>query len=350
MSEFINIEEIEGIGPAYSEMLSSVDIYDTIDLLYHTALQIYDWFQSSISQDQATTWRAMANLLQIQAITPQYAEALVKSEIQTMEDLQALSLSDATQIFEDARNNSLIPDIPTADQICLMIKEATTIENTGLLNGTIVNDDGLPLSNVTLAVGNLKAETNARGRFRLLEIPLGRPVRLMLEHEDLGVRILDNPILSLDNEVVSNTTISFNQDSEPLTDMDEYLGEILPIHNEITFTTQHQDADQLRDLDLLFVQDFYENGQDVKLASRNRAYINGKIVIRTYRVALTALPSDIQRLDNIIYKNGTFEKAPKTVTPWLNAFNSLRKELTEKEEPADMPAKLELINNILMNI
>lgn len=85
------IEEIEGIGPAYSEKLQSVGIKNTDDLLEQCATpagrkQISE--KTGLSEKNVLNWTNMADLMRVSGIGRQFAELLEASGVDTIKELR----------------------------------------------------------------------------------------------------------------------------------------------------------------------------------------------------------------------------------------------------------------------
>ncbi len=79
---------IEGIGPAIEQRFRQVAVFTVYDPLRASASRLGTVVSALASFDAVRSWRQMATLLEAEAVTPQWAEALVKSGIASRSDLR----------------------------------------------------------------------------------------------------------------------------------------------------------------------------------------------------------------------------------------------------------------------
>src|SRR5262249_12790249 len=132
------------------------------------------------SLDEVRRWRRMAVLLEVAAVTPQWAEALVKGGVLTLVDLSHLGLAELETLFTAARTARTIPDVPTHDQMAAMLADAARLTFAGAITGTVRDRSGRPVADATVTAGAASATTDARGRFRLRRLLLGRDVSVSI--------------------------------------------------------------------------------------------------------------------------------------------------------------------------
>lgn len=85
------IQEIEGIGPAYGEKLIQVGIKTTNDLLEQCCNakgREYIASRSGLSTDQLLKWANMADLMRISGVGSEFSELLEAAGVDTVKELR----------------------------------------------------------------------------------------------------------------------------------------------------------------------------------------------------------------------------------------------------------------------
>ena len=298
------VETLEGVGPAIAAKLSHWGIIDTHDLLRHSLDTVHKWVHDTASLAMVRQWQVMALFLEIKCMDRQWAEALATGGITSVEELSRAGLKQLQAVFANAQAEHRIRDLPDVESILNMVRDATVIHCSGKLSGRIIDQSGAPVAAASVRVGDAKACTNERGRFCLFRIPLGRSSPLQISHETDGRFEIANPPVALDTELHHEHVFCLDDQAAAEADMDEFYGDRLPPFNGRIVTSKLHDADALRDRELLFVESFYKDGKHAKLASWFRALIDGRFVIRTYKVPLSMLPEACELKTTLVHCRG----------------------------------------------
>jgi predicted flap endonuclease-1-like 5' DNA nuclease len=324
---------IEGIGPAIATRLEELNLYYVFDLVRATVKQIHEAVQDLASLEEARGWRAMALFLQIRGMTAQWAEALVRGGIVTIEEIVQRSQSDLATVFAEAKEASAIPQVPSPEELFEMRIDATRLSCTGSMNGTVRDLDGNPLPGVEARIGTQRAMTDERGRFRLTRVQLGGPQRLILKHADYATLTVEAPPLTFNDDEIGvsiYTLTALVAAPTPVARLSEYGGDVLPAMSQFALSTRSLSAAELRDRDILVLHRFYEGGNDAHLTSKFLEYEDGIFYAVSFKVPVAALPPQPQEKDIFIHKRGTFVRIRLNATR-LACFKRLRrvrKELT----------------------
>jgi Domain of unknown function (DUF4332) len=83
------------------------------------------------SLEEVRGWRQMAALLEVREATTQWAEALVESGVRTLAALHEDRLDELQAIFDRAKADGKIPDVPTQVQMAEMLKDAALLDAQG---------------------------------------------------------------------------------------------------------------------------------------------------------------------------------------------------------------------------
>jgi hypothetical protein len=302
---------IEGLGPATATRLAATGIHFVLDLLRLTPQALHSIVATTHSLEQVHHWRLMANLLEIEPMTPQWAEALVAAGVGTVEELSRRDLSWLAQAFAQAQSSGLIPDVPSSDQIGEMQRDATAVFYTGSLTGTVVDSNQAPVVGARVRLGFLETVTNSRGRFRLVRIPLGTTPPLEVLAPSLPPLSVAAPLITADPEAVVVQVFRLapaSANSTQSLSLSEFDGDLLPAMSGLPVKTEDQDPAQLRQGDIFMVQKFYKRTPDAMLVSRFRDFRAGEFVVRTARVPTANLPNGIAVKDHVTLRATAFEK------------------------------------------
>lgn len=174
---------IEGIGSRTAADLEALGIHTIGDLLRVEPPRLHNALPSGSSRNEVAAWCHMAALLQIREMTPQWAEALQRIGITGVRDLRGRDLPELAEVFESARTDGIISDVPSPQAISEILRDAAVIEVSGTVNGTILSNDE-PVAGATIRVGKEEATTDARGRFRIIRIPPLATSTLAIAHPD----------------------------------------------------------------------------------------------------------------------------------------------------------------------
>jgi hypothetical protein len=309
------VSAIEGIGPNTAGALTHVAVWTVFDLLRVRFNAIHQAVRPMASTDEVRAWRRMAMLLQVSEVTPQWAEALVQNKIDTIDELARKRIDEIDALMREAKERGIIPDTPTIAQIAEMIKDAAILRYTGLLAGTVVDPEGNPLPAATLRVGPAQGESDARGRFRVLRIPLGKTIALQITHPDFDALIDEHPKIATDIGVAGGGVFqlkpSGTESPEPIT-LSELHGDAVPATYRKTQQVMMSPG-ELRDGDLLVVGELYSSAPDARLVSRLKSYRNGELLIHSVRLPLSRLPGEVRLKSQFGVSNG--QLIPVEVSP-----------------------------------
>ncbi len=126
------IQDIEGIGPAYGEKLGEVGIKTTEDFLKHccdTKGRKTIEEQTGLGHGLILKWANQADLMRISGIGPQYAELLQASGVDTVKELRQRNADNlATKMAEINGEKNLAKTSPASTMITNWIEKAQTTD------------------------------------------------------------------------------------------------------------------------------------------------------------------------------------------------------------------------------
>jgi hypothetical protein len=309
-----SVSAVEGIGPARAAALADAGVWTVYDLLRVPLAGLVGAAGSSVSSDEVLAWRRMAALLQVDEVTPQWAEALLRGGVETVDELSRRRLDAVDALMATAREQGVIPETPTVVQIAEMLKDAAVLCHTGLLAGAVVDPEGGALANATVQVGPSRSDTDEHGRFRVLRIPLGRPVALQITHADYATLRVEHPSIAADIGVLTAATFRMEaagpETGEAAT-LSELEGDAIPA----TYRSARRvvlPPDQLRNGDILVVREVSSSAAEVQLVSRMKSFRDGELLVHTVRLPSSALPADVRVKDQFHVSNGQLIRVEMT--------------------------------------
>jgi hypothetical protein len=346
------VSAIEGVGPALASALEGVGVFTVFDLLRAPPSRIAMAIAPAAGFEQVRSWWAMASLLQVAEVTPQWAEALVQGDVSSVSDLRHMRLSELESRFTGALERSDIPDVPNSEQIAEMVKDAAVIDCSAAVTGTIRGREDRPVEGATVRIGPVQAASDPRGRFRLIRIPWNvRPV-LMVEHHEH--RPLEAPVALRRAEVVDVQTFRLQpaRAGEPATMpvvLSELQGDRLPSFDGRPIRQQSVDIHELDQGDLLRLAAVFETDPPIGLVSRLLSFEAGVFRVRTVRVPRSSLPTSAKVGDHFVFSEGGFRQISmdnnrlRAHKLWLQATKAFARQprpATPTEMAAELDAKL----------
>ena len=305
---------IEGIGNAAAAALAKVNVHFVFDLLRGSVRTIHGAVASLASEAEVRSWRYMASLLQVSDVDAQAAEALVRSGITSIEELSHKSLDATADVFSQAKEQGTIPNIYSANQISAMLRDAAVLRHTGTITGTVRDGEGKPVADATVRIGNIEQRSDARGRFKLLRIPLGTSLPLYLIHGDYATKMIEAPKIACDVNTLGVQFFVMEKRTDasapqvPLLSLSEMDGDVLPITSGQRVKAIEMNKDNLRASDVLKLSKLHNSAPKAQLVSRFKSFVDGEILIHTLRLPLDMLPAQAQVGDHFLVSNGALVK------------------------------------------
>lgn len=308
------VSTIEGIGPAIATALGGAGVYTVCDLLRVSLATLHAAISSLASEDEVRAWRRMAALMQVAEVTPQWAEALVRGGIDAIDELHRKSLDELHTLFRDAVEHGIAPSAPELPQIAEMLKDAGVLQYTGALLGTVVGPAGQPVANAELRISGRDHQTDERGRFRIVRIPLGRSWPLRIKHADFATLYVEAPHIAVDSSVMAGSVFTLVEaSSEPATPMmlSELAGDPQPASWDRARQVTLEPA-QLREGDLLLLRQLYQSAPEAGLVSLLRSWQDGDLLVHTLRMPVSVLPAGAKLNDQFRVVGGALVTAKMT--------------------------------------
>lgn len=170
-----DIAEIEGVGKSRAGVLRQLGIRSTEDLLIRpeSYLRAVAGRVPRFPVKRLAEFRAHAELMQVEGLTYQHAEALYRAGYRTLARFAAPDPATVVRALDAAVAENLIPESADQKTVLRWQKRALEIAYTGTLAGTITDGDA-PVAGATVVCGFEQSETDERGDFYLPFVPAGR--------------------------------------------------------------------------------------------------------------------------------------------------------------------------------
>lgn len=113
-----DIEDIEGIGKVYGDKLRALGIQTTARLAYEETGSLAERMQ--LPRKTVEQWKQMAELIKVNGIGPQYAEALVRAGIEGIAELKrrsATKIADQVNAYLDTLDTNVLGTKITAKRV-----------------------------------------------------------------------------------------------------------------------------------------------------------------------------------------------------------------------------------------
>ncbi|MEK6984768.1 MAG: DUF4332 domain-containing protein [Candidatus Thermoplasmatota archaeon] len=112
------VEDIEGIGAIYGEKLRKAGVFTTDRLNYENAQELAD--KVGVPRGTVDTWQAMAELVKVKGVGPQYAEAMARAGLGGIADLKRRSaerISEQVTSYLESLNATVVGNAVTPKRV-----------------------------------------------------------------------------------------------------------------------------------------------------------------------------------------------------------------------------------------
>ena len=127
-----NIQEIEGIGPAYAEKLAAAGVKTVEALLENAASKKgRQWLaeQSGIDEGRILSWVNMADLMRINGVGKQFAELLHAAGVDTIKELRNRNAENLhAKMVEVNAEKNLTNAVPALSKVEDFVAQAKAME------------------------------------------------------------------------------------------------------------------------------------------------------------------------------------------------------------------------------
>lgn len=278
--------ELRGVGPVYAGRLEERGIFTVFDVVA-APMDVLADVAGSVAE--ARTWRNMATFLQVDGMSPEFAELLARAGVGSLEELSSRRMSDLAGVLFPNPGGASLPSVDT-DLIGRMLADATQIRCSLTLHVELREEDGTPVHGASVRVGRLRQSVDERGRARVLRIPPGQVHRVWVDGSAGESRLIDGLTPSSDAGVQGIRRVRIR--AFPVANsLSEYSGDTLPIVGDESVSVETRGESDLREGDLLRVLHLRDSGEAI-LVSMLRDYLAGRLRVVQFRVSRAILPAD----------------------------------------------------------
>ena len=289
----ISVIEIEGVGKTYAKKLANVEIYTIGDLVFIDPEIEYTRLDSEIPLPNLKKWKSMATFMQVPGINNQFAEALVRSGVLTLEDLFNPSPSGIVKKIEDAYKKKIVPKKVDLLTVVEWQKEAIKLSYTSSINGLVFDSKTKnPIKGATVSCFDKITATNKQGEFVLNLIPYGeRSISVEKKNYydfkmkiDIGLR---------PSKLKLFVTKSPDGFSSPV-HASEYESQHVNVAPDDTLIMKQKDLSEIPDGAYLQIMKFYKRKPMAKLFSLSKYKIGQKVFIDIVKVDRSLIPKGVE--------------------------------------------------------
>ena len=169
-----DIEEIEGIGKKWGKAFKSKGIQKTEDLLLINDLVLEKKMKhiNNFPKSKIKYFVSCAQLMQINGLTGQHAEAITQAGVCTLLKLSLPNPKKLVSVLDEAVKEGAIPESIDLNTAIEWQKKALKITLQNAVHGRIESLNG-PVSGATVICQGIKAETDENGYYWLSTLPRG---------------------------------------------------------------------------------------------------------------------------------------------------------------------------------
>lgn len=307
MSDPVDIGVLDGMTPPLANALRALSFHTTADILRANRRAVAAAVPG-LTVEQLRSWQVFAQILEVNGMTPAICNAAVSAGISSLDEFASRSLTQLRLIVASVPPGGVMP---TDDDLVECLKDAVRLQSGGVINGTVVDKDGIPVEGVLARCDTIKATTDPRGRFRQTRLRLGAQLTLVLEHPQFGVKTIRD-VSAVRLLALQGSRFAFSSRRTKPGALSALRGDRLPPLGSAPIRVDAQTGLPAPN-DILRIVSRYANN-DVRAASRFLDFVEGAFVVRTYRIPLADLPVGVQSEDDLLREDG----------PWVRTKVSAR--------------------------
>jgi hypothetical protein len=292
---------IEGIGPARAQALEAGGVKTFADMLSRGPRAVYNML-SGISPKQVSNWYVAIQLMLVDGVTPDVAEALIEGEVYSIERLADMGLQTFERIIARGSDEGKIKDVPSIYGLAAIQREAAKSKDTGFIIGKVLlAEDSLPFSGITVSAERMKTITDEQGFFGFSGLPL-RKIKICFELPEIK-RI---PVFTkcLPGPYVPMNLYKFPSipEAAPPRVVDEANGGFVWLSKDSTLKWADRNLDEIPEDALLQVRHFYQEDR-VRLIHLSKKKVGDELVCERVYLKKDQVPT--AQIGSILrYRNG----------------------------------------------
>jgi hypothetical protein len=292
MSDPVQLSELTFIPQPVRNKLRRHGFGTSADLLRTRTVRLARRLGGAVTIADITRWQIVCSTLEIEGMTLPWARVLGEQGNIAARDLARRKLSKIIDLFAQARQRGDVANVPDADVVAAMMVDSARIDTGGVLNATIWDRNDRPIRGARVRCTGVEATTDAKGRARLLRLPLGQPVEVTIDKTGYAPLRSKLPSLAGPNvpEAYRFSLKRGRASTKPSKRMlSEFDGDVISVRNGQRVQLVEVKNRRVRERDILHLFERLRNGE-VKLSSRYKELRDGQLTIPVWQLPSTALP------------------------------------------------------------
>lgn len=280
--------------------------------------------------------------MQIDAITPNYAEVFLKKGIDHIYLIRKMTFTELNEMFIQAREDGYLNDLPTNNEIADILTEASSLGQVQFILGRLVGTNNEPVHNAIISNKSFETKTNTNGFFKAAYLSK-EPFNVSLPNETEFV--IRQFATNFDPEVSFVQTFNIANLEEIKQDkiLSEFKGDQLPEISNYPVREELTHVDTFKEGDILLFRQLYKDQNYIKLQSIFNAFDGKTFITNTYKCPASILKSNFNIGDYLLFANGTFTKIKGSRSNILR-WKKLRKAQNSIKQPEPGASTTEKIN------
>jgi len=302
------VDAIEGIGPKTKSQLNTHNIHTLLDLIAESPGELHEKVDGLASEEEIRQWLNMAAFMQMDAVSGQFAEALIKGGVKSISEIALKPKAQLEEIFNNASSNRIIPEAPNSDTIFEMIREATILTFSQTYLGKLIDESGNAVANASVKVYYQQATTNSNGYFRLFGL-MSSEDKLLIQTEEGVHHCFDGYPISRYADNIQVDFLELNSESEVAQEfLSEYDGHTLPPTGSYPIRTNTTKTDDLRKGDLFLVRSIKPEKNEITLQSIYNEFDGSQFTVQLFKYPMEDLNITIAERDYVRLHFGKLKK------------------------------------------
>lgn len=271
-----DIAAVPGVGAAEAAALAALGLHTTEDLL-RTERGALVRRVPNLALIAVKGWQSVAELAQLRDLPLEDAARLHAAGFDGVAEVAGASV---------ARLRAALPHLDE-EALLDLARDAVRLRHTGVVNGNVRLRDGTPVEGARAVVYGTEAVSDARGRFRVIRLPLDRAVVVTVHHASLGYRTW-RAVPVVRPGALEGRTFELAGRRQVARVLSERRGDRLPpLAGSVVVTRAGSDAPGPEDV--LAVLERRADG--VRVVSRFLDFEDGRFVRRTHTLPADAVPA-----------------------------------------------------------
>jgi hypothetical protein len=288
MAAAVTLAQLFPSGRRVARRLARLGIHTPADLLRADRTRVSAATNGALSVETLTAAASLASLLEVEGMTLAWAKALLAAGINSARTLSQQSFDKVAALRRSAagRGGAAVEPAVAAS----WLRDAAVLANTGALNGTVVDARGRAVRGARVRCFGNDVLSDARGRFRILRLPLWYGVGVLVEKDGFAP-VTEKTSGLAPPDVVAGRRFALRRRRVRARELSELKGDTLPAGIGTSTRIHTEQVDRIPAREIVTLVEFTKRGR-ARLASCFRSYTDGELRRIVYSVDRSALPAD----------------------------------------------------------